>query len=212
MRPLYRLAVGPAPSPATEQTDPKNGPPIMFPQIPQILEVAANRIFFYADVTQDSVLRLNKALMELDALHISQKVIHNDDSYRKIYLYVNSFGGSIFDAFSAMDQLTQLQSPVTTVVDGVAASAATFLTLSGNHRQMKEHAYMLIHQIQSVMWGTYENFKDNQANLDLLMDALRDLYLKKTKIPKKKLEEVLKHDLYLNAKDCLQYELVDEII
>jgi ATP-dependent Clp endopeptidase proteolytic subunit ClpP len=189
-----------------------SGPPTMFPALPQILEVAANRIFFYADISQESVLRLNKTLMELDAMHISQKLIHNDTDYRTVYLYVNSMGGSLFDAFSAMDQLGELKSPVITVVDGVAASAATFLTLAGGKRQIKRHSFMLIHQLQSAMWGTYQNFQDNQTNLDMLMDTLRQLYLKHTKLPKKKLDEILKHDIFLTAKECLDYEFVDEII
>ena len=44
------------------------------------------------------------------------------------------------------------------------------------------------------------------------MDTIRDIYLKHTRIPKEKLNKILEHDLWMNAKECLEYGLVDEII
>ena len=44
------------------------------------------------------------------------------------------------------------------------------------------------------------------------METIRSIYSKHTKIPKKKLDEILDHDLWLSAEECLKYGLVDEII
>ena len=71
---------------------------------------------------------------------------------------------------------------------------------------------MLIHQLSSGMWGKYEEQKDQMQNNDLLMDIIKDVYNKHTKIPKRKLREMLKRDLWFDAETCLEYGLVDEII
>ena len=41
---------------------------------------------------------------------------------------------------------------------------------------------------------------------------IKELYKSYTKLPAKKLDEILKHDLWFDAKTCLEYKLVDEII
>ena len=49
-------------------------------------------------------------------------------------------------------------------------------------------------------------------NCDILMETIRDIYNKHTKIPKKQLNDLLKRDLWFDAETCLKYGLVDEII
>ena len=71
---------------------------------------------------------------------------------------------------------------------------------------------MLIHQLSSGLWGKYEEMKDDMKNCDRLMDMIREVYLEHTNIPKKKLDGILKHDLWFDAEQCLEYGLVDEII
>ena len=54
--------------------------------------------------------------------------------------------------------------------------------------------------------------KDDMDNCDLFMRIIRDIYTEHTKIPKKKLNEILKRDLWFDAETCLEYGLIDEII
>ena len=129
-----------------------------------------------------------------------------------IYLHINSYGGSVFAGFSAVDYIRTSQVPVTTIIDGCAASAATMMSVVGEHRMMNEHAFMLIHQLSAGSWGKYEELKDDMANNDLLMKTIKDIYINHTKIPQKELAKMLKHDLWWNAKTCLKYGLVDEIV
>ena len=71
---------------------------------------------------------------------------------------------------------------------------------------------MLIHQLSAGYWGKYEELKDDMQNNDLIMNKIKDIYKEYTKIPSKKLDEVLKRDLWWDAKTCLEYGLIDEII
>ena len=179
---------------------------------PQILETINNRIYFYSDVYRDTILRLNKTLAELDANIVFAKIQCEDPEYRPIFLHLNSYGGNVFDGLSAMDQICMSKAPVITIVDGICASAATFISVSGSKRFIKKNSFMLIHQLSSVMWGKFDEFADEMINLQKIMEVIKKIYHEKTKIPAKKLEEILKHDLYFDAPTCLKYGLVDEII
>ena len=130
----------------------------------------------------------------------------------EIYLHINSYGGSVFAGFAAMDYIAKSKVPVNTIIDGCAASAATMMSVVGAKRLMHENAFMLIHQLSSGMWGKYSELQDDMKNSDLLMKTIKDIYIEHTKIPKAQLAKMLKHDLWWDAKTCLKYGLVDEII
>jgi ATP-dependent protease ClpP protease subunit len=111
-----------------------------------------------------------------------------------------------------MDTIIQSKVPINTVVDGCAASAATLMSVVGHRRYITKHSYILIHQLSSIFWGNYEQLKDDMENSDKFMKMIKSIYKEHTKIPMKKLDEILKHDLWFTAEEALQYGLVDEII
>ena len=177
-----------------------------------VVETTNNRIYYYSEVSRQKILVLNKSLRNLNDNLLNQAQLLGLDNPANIYLHVNSFGGSVFAGLSAVDYIQSCEVPVFTVVEGCAASAATLFSVVGTHRQMRSNAFMLIHQISSGMWGKYEELKDSIDNCDLFMRIIKDIYNEHTKIPKKKLNEILKHDLWFDAETCLEYGLIDEII
>ena len=68
---------------------------------------------------------------------------------------------------------------------------------------------MLIHQLSSWTAGKYAEMQDDMKNNDLLMKTIKDLYIEHTKIPKRELTKILKHDLWWDANKCLKYGLID---
>ena len=170
-----------------------------------------NRIYFYSEVERSKILTLNKTIRKLDK-DLVNRSNSLDAPAPKIYLHIQSFGGSVFAAFSTIDYIQNTKTPVYSVVEGCAASAATLMSVTAEKRYITSHSYMLIHQLSSGAWGKYEEIKDKMKNCDRLMKMIKNIYLKHTNIPKKKLEEILKHDLWFDAKQCLEYGLVDEII
>ena len=177
-----------------------------------VVETTNNRIYYYSEVSRQKILILNKNLKTLNDNLLNQAQLLDLKEPANIYLHVNSFGGSVFAGLSAVDYVKSCEVPVITIVEGCAASAATLFSVVGAHRQIRNNSFMLIHQISSGMWGKYEELKDSIDNCDLFMQIIKDIYNEHTKIPKKKLNEILKHDLWFDAETCLEYGLVDEII
>ena len=175
------------------------------------IAVHENKIYYYAGVSRDSAAELNKKIGELESKSLT--LGNNLDIDPPILrLMINSGGGSITAGISSMDTILRCKVPVHTYVDGFAASAATFLSVVGKKRYMSRNSYMLIHQLSSNFWGKYSEFEDEKQNLDLMMKTIKDVYKKYTKLPMKKLDEILKHDLMWDANTCLKYGLVDEIV
>lgn len=178
---------------------------------PSFIETVENRIYFYSHIDRERVLQLNRYVRSMGIDLQRQAMIQNREP-ANIFLHIQSFGGALFAGLAGMDEIIKSIVPVITLIDGCCASAATFLSLCGKRRLINRHAYMLIHQISSFMWGKYEEFKDEMENLDKLMLMIKNVYKEYTKIPMEKLEEVLKHDLWFDAQKCKEYGMIDEII
>lgn len=175
------------------------------------IAVHENKIYYYAGVNRESAAELNKKIGELQVRSFTMANNLDVEPY-PIHLHINSGGGSLISGIASMDTILRCKVPVYTYVDGFAASAATFLSVVGSKRYISRHSYMLIHQLSSNFWGKYSEFQDAKQNLDLMMDTIKNVYKKYTKVPVKKLNEILKHDLMWDAETCLKYGLVDKII
>ena len=168
-------------------------------------------IYYYTGVDDDSVFDLNKEL-ERKSKDLTILGVTNDIDPPPIRLKIHSYGGSVFAGFAAMNYITSSKVPVHTYVDGAAASAATLISVVGKYRYINEHAFMLIHQLSSWSCGTYEQLKDDMMNNDMLMKKIYKIYEQHARIPKTDLKKLLTRDIWWDAKKCLEYGLVDEIV
>lgn len=177
-----------------------------------LVQTEQNRIYFYTEVGRKAVLELNRTITELDTEIVEESNRYGVKEYPSIKLYISSFGGSVFDAFGAIDYIRNTKAPVHSIIDGYAASAATLMSVCAKKRFINKNAFMLIHQLSGMNYGTYEQMKDDNKNNERLMELIRNIYAQYTEIPKKKLNEILKRDLWFDAETCLSYGLVDEIL
>uniref|UniRef100_A0A6M3LNC3 Putative protease n=1 Tax=viral metagenome TaxID=1070528 RepID=A0A6M3LNC3_9ZZZZ len=176
-------------------------------------EVIDNRIYFYSEIEREDILRLNRELRQISNQMVIRSINEGIDvESQKIWLHINSFGGGIFIGLSAMDEILKCQTPVFTVIDGCCASAATFLSVVGKKRFIHENAFILIHQLSSCFWGKYNEFQDEKQNLDKLMEVIKNIYTRYTKLTKDELDGLLKHDLWYNAEEAIKFGLADEVL
>lgn len=172
-----------------------------------------NQIYFYEDVTTDSSFRLNKTIDEITKnLQVSSIQMDIPFDALNINLYINSCGGEIFGALSTIDRIKLNKIKIHSYVEGIAASAATLLSVVAHTRYIRKNSVMLIHQLSSENWGTYREIKDEVKNLDALMDTIKNIYLNHTKMTETYLNDLLNHDIYLKSQECLELGLVDFII
>ena len=184
----------------------------------ELISMEDNHIYFYDDVNSRSILLLIKYIKNLnDKLCLIKedlKIKYNSNIDLNIYLHINSGGGYITDAFAAIDYIKKSKIPIVSIIDGYAASAATFLSIICHKRIITNFSTMLIHQLSSSLEGTFHRLSDDNENNIYLQNQIKKLYIEnsKGKLTDKKLNKILKHDLMWNAEKCLKYGLVDEIV
>jgi len=178
------------------------------------IKVQGSDVYFHCEVCEESVLEFKTKIqkLELELLH-KHLDLGLSDIRPEIRVWIRSDGGDLHAGLSAMDFLNSLKRvKVRTIADGVCASAATFVLLGGRTRHMTENSYVLIHQLNmDGTWGKFEDFKDQMHNLEKFMDRFRKIYTRETQIPEDRLEKILKRDVYMDAKRCLKWDIVDSV-
>ena len=174
-----------------------------------VTKIIENNLYFYGDITETNALELNAALYEMDKkLSVTNLFL---DVKPNINLHINSYGGSLFAGLATVDAIRNLKSEVHSYIEGAAASAATLISVACDKRYIGKYSKMLIHQLSATSYGKYTELEDDMENNKHLMDTIKAVYKEYTKVPMKKLNEILKRDLWFDSKTCLELGLVDFI-
>jgi ATP-dependent protease ClpP protease subunit len=95
-----------------------------------------------------------------------------DSAITGVELHINSRGGSVWDGLTMLNSLRQLDVPVTAIVEGIAASAASFIACACDETVMMPNSQMMIHDAMGVCAG---QAVDMHAYGDFLGDSSDNL-------------------------------------
>lgn len=180
------------------------------------ITVRDNHIYFYGDVTTSNCLKLNTSIRDINK-KLKGVRDNYDMTHLRIFLHINSYGGSVFAALSTIDTIISSEVPIISIVEGCAASAATLISVVCHEREIMPYSFMLIHQISSGFWGKFEEIKDEILNLKKLTKTIKKIYKKHSNLKNKSnngdmsLTDILKRDIWWDSGDCLNFGLVDRI-
>ena len=97
-----------------------------------------------------------------------------------IDLRLNSPGGSVFDAVAIYNALQRHDGTITAWIDGVAASAASYVAMAGDEIVMPENAFLMIHDPSGLVMGTAEDMRAMAEALDKVKGSLVSGYAAKS--------------------------------
>ena len=168
-----------------------------------------NHIYFYSEIDRKSIQSLVKLIREAEEYcYVTAYKLLVDVP---IFLHISSLGGYIYYALIAVDAIQRCKIPIYSIVEGSVASAGTMISIVCKKRYICPNAFMMIHQLSSEVFGKMNEITDEYENLSELMDVLKKLYITHTEFSKKKIEKLLKHDIYLSSEKAMKYKLVDEL-
>ncbi len=171
----------------------------------------------YSRLLKDRIIFLGDDVNEHTAnLVVAQMLfLENQDPKKDIIFYINSPGGSVYNAFAIYDTMQFVKCDIQTVGIGVQASAAAFLLSCGTKgkRLILPHGTVMIHQPSS---GS-ERAKISDLEIDLkegirLKRLLNEILAKNTGQPVSKVEKDVDRDYWMTAKEAKDYGLVDKVI
>jgi ATP-dependent Clp endopeptidase proteolytic subunit ClpP len=99
---------------------------------------------------------------------------------KNIVMHINSPGGDVFDGIAIYSALKAHPAHVTAIVDGLAASAASFIALAADKVCMAENAFMMIHKAWGCAVGNQDDMLDMASTLGKLDGQLASIYAGKT--------------------------------
>lgn len=132
---------------------------------------------------------------------------------KNITFRVNSPGGSVSDGMGLYDLVSSLSDINTTAeIQGLAASAATYVVLACDHIMMHANSDFMIHEPEGGVAGTLDQVKKDTEYFATLRDRIIAIYCSKTGKSPAEIEKMLKDAKFLTAKQTLDAGFIDEII
>jgi ATP-dependent protease ClpP protease subunit len=121
-----------------------------------------------------------------------------------IDLRLNSPGGSVFDAVAIYNALTRHAGTITVWIDGIAASAASYIAMAGDEIVMPENAFLMIHDPSGIVIGTAADMRDMAGTLDKIAASMTRGYAAKSGKPEDEISALLTAETWFDAKDALE--------
>lgn len=170
----------------------------------------------YSRLLKDRIIFLGTDVNQASANIIIAQLLflQSEDAKKDIYLYINSPGGSVYDALAIYDTMQYVKNDIQTVGIGVQASAAAFLLSSGtkNKRFLLPNSTVMIHQPSS---GTRGKVTDQEIDLRESLRVkrlLEAIMAKNTGQKPAKIHQDMERDFWLTAQEAQKYGVVDKVI
>lgn len=101
------------------------------------------------------------------------------DDVTEIRLHINSPGGEVFEGVAILNALRNHKARVVAVVDGLAASAASFVAMGADEVVMGRNSELMIHDAWGIGLGNAEDMRDLADRLDHLSNNVASIYAEK---------------------------------
>lgn len=176
---------------------------------------SGSHIYFYDEVDPESQLlleiMLRDAIRDVLTEHVGE--ILGGELPESVTIHINSPGGVGSSGLALYDYIKTSQIPITCVVEGICASAATLIMLACPVRVMSPNSEVLIHQCSWGGWGNNRYMQDMAKNAESSMRRIRAIYMKETSIGADRpdnereayIQHLLEHDWFLSTEECEKY-------
>lgn len=116
----------------------------------------------------------------LSAEELADAVDTLPSNITNIRLLINSPGGEVWDGIAMMNILSAHPAKVTAVVQGIAASAASFLAVGVDELVMNPASMLMVHDASAGLYGWAEDFREMAELLDKISDNIAAVYARKS--------------------------------
>lgn len=128
-----------------------------------------------------------------------------------IDLRLNSPGGSVFDAVAIFNALKRHAATVTVWIDGIAASAASYVAMAGDEIVMPENAFLMIHDPAGLVMGTAADMRAMAEALDKVGGSLAAGYAAKSGRSIDEIAALMAAETWLDAREALALGFADRL-
>lgn len=171
-------------------------------------------LYVYGDVEGDGYnFWTGEAVRSETSANTFRDELAKHQDVRQINVYINSYGGSVFEGTSIYNQLKRHPAHKTVYVDGWACSIASVIAMAGDEVVMPRNTLMMIHNMWMFASGNAEQLRKAADDLDTINAAGRQAYLAKAgdKLTEERLVEMMDKETWLTAEECIELGLADRM-
>ena len=140
------------------------------------------------------------------------KALSEGDPTEDVEVIISSPGGEIFSASEIYSALKSYVGKVTVKITGLAASAASVITMAGDKVVMSPTAQLMIHNVSTFGEGDYKDFEHVVEELRQANKSISSAYMLKTNKTQEELLELMDRETWFTAADALEHGFIDEIM
>ena len=191
---------------------------IMNQLIPMVVEQTGRgeRAFdIYSRLLKERIIFLVGPVNDHMASLISAQLLflESENPEKEIFLYINSPGGVVSDGLAIYDTMQFIQSPVSTLCFGLAASMGSFLLAAGEKgkRFALPNSRIMVHQPSAGFRGQATDIEIHAKEILDQKANLNQLYANHTGQSLEKIEEALERDNFMSPDDAKKFGIIDDI-
>jgi len=129
-----------------------------------------------------------------------------------ITIRIHSAGGDVFAASAIRAMIMDYPGRVTARIDGLCASAATYVAMAGDRVLMQDSAFFMIHDPWTIAWGGVDELKAAINLLKTVKSGIVETYQSKTSLEAEKLAKMMADETWMTAQQAQEFGFVDEVI
>lgn len=132
-----------------------------------------------------------------------------------VVLYVNSVGGDVFEGVAINSVIARHKrngKHISARVEGVSASAASYMCAACDEILLEKGACMLIHDPSSICLGRAAEMRETAQALDVCKESILDIYTARSTKDRNELYKAMKDETWLSANDAVEWGLADKTV
>ena len=140
--------------------------------------------------------------------------LESENPEKEISLYINSPGGVVSDGLAIYDTMQFIQSPVSTLCFGQAASMGSFLLAAGEKgkRYALPNSRIMVHQPSAGFQGQATDIEIHANEVMSLKKRLNEIYSKHTGKSVDQIKEALERDNFMTPDNAKDFGLIDKVV
>ncbi len=186
------------------------------PTIMEERQLNVTQMDVFSRLMMDRIIFLGTQVDDYTANVIQAQLLYLDsaDPGKEISLYINSPGGSVYAGLGIYDTMQFIQSDVSTICTGMAASMAAVLLVAGqkDKRFALKHSRVMIHQPMGGIQGQASDIEITSREIIKLKQELYNIISEHSGQPYDKVYADSDRDYWMTAQEALDYGMIDKVL
>jgi|GEM_PF-2436042 ATP-dependent protease ClpP protease subunit len=136
----------------------------------------------------------------------------DDLSPKPVDIHIHSGGGDVFEGYAMCTAVQRYEGETVAYIDGLAASAASYIAVVCDRVVMADYAQMMIHKASADTYGNADYLERMAARLRETDKTISGFYLRRTSLDAEQVEAYMAEEHWFNAQDAMACGMCQEVV